>query len=113
MIEVDNEVDLNCELKINKKVLALFYASWCPYCRGFLSSFHKNIANYPSYCIIRVNLDDYSNLLWDDYSVEAVPTIIFFNDGQISSRLDGKSDEGLNEKQLKRWLKNLKNPPIE
>ena len=107
MIEVNDEQDLGRELKGNCKVLALFYASWCPYCMNFLQAFDKNIANYQFDSIIRVNLDDYDNPLWDTYSVEAVPTVIFFEETKIRSRLDGRFGEGLNEKQLKKWLEHL------
>ena len=109
MIEVYNKQDLDKELSSNKKVLALFYATWCPYCMSFLRAFNKNIVGYQFNCVIRVNLDDYDNPLWDDYSVDAVPTVIFFRDGKVRSRLDGRLGVGLSEKQLKDWLKNLSN----
>ena len=107
MIEVYNKQDLDKELSSNKKVLALFYATWCPYCMSFLRAFNKNIVVYQLNCVIHVNLDDYDNPLWDDYSIEAVPTVIFFEDGKVRSRLDGRFGVGLSEKQLKDWLKNL------
>lgn len=107
MIEVYNKQDLDKELSSNKKVLALFYATWCPYCMSFLRAFNKNIVVYQFNCVIRVNLDDYDNPLWDDYSIDAVPTVIFFEDGKVCSRLDGRFGVGLSEKQLTDWLKNL------
>jgi hypothetical protein len=60
--------------------------------------------------IIHVLLDDYDNPLWDEYSIEAVPTLIFFAKGKVSRRLDGKSGAGLNEKQLKVWLEEFNVP---
>jgi thioredoxin 1 len=110
MLEVDNEADLTKQLEKNKKVLALFYASWCPYCQGFLNAFKANIVNYQFDLVMRVNLDDYDSPLWDDYSVEAVPTLILFENGEVCSRLDGGFGVGLNEKQLKDWLKKVNNP---
>lgn len=104
MIEVDNQQDLDRELKSNSKVLALFYASWCPYCGKFVLVFDGKIANFNIGSVIHVLLDDYDNSLWDDYDIEAVPTIIFFVKGKISSRLDGRFGVGLNEKQLRVWL---------
>jgi hypothetical protein len=49
-------------------------------------------------------LDDYDNPLWDDYKVDAVPTVIFFEKGKVGKRLDGKFGVGLNEKQFNVWL---------
>ena len=41
---------------------------------------------------------------WDNYDIEAVPTVIFFEKGKVSRRLDGRFGIGLSEKQLVVWL---------
>jgi len=111
MIEVDNKQDLNSQLKAKGEVLALFYASWCPYCIGFVPVFDKKVANHLNVgSVIHVLLDDYDNPLWEDYAIEAVPTVIFFENGEVCRRLDGKSGAGLNEKQLAAWLKEFSAP---
>ncbi len=107
MIEVNNKRDLDTQLRKNKTVLALFYASWCPYCQSFLRFFDKAILDCDFASVVRVNVDDYDNPLWDDYSIEAVPTLILFNGGKVCSRLDGIFGEGLSEKQLKSWMEKL------
>lgn len=104
MIEVDDRFGLEAELKKNKRVLALFYASWCPYCMRFVPIFGKKVVNLGLGTIIHVLLDDYDNPLWDDYSIGVVPTVIFFEMGKICRRLDGRFGVGLNEKQLSLWL---------
>src|SRR5208337_3117728 len=110
MIEVENKQDLNSQLKTNEKVLALFYASWCPYCMSFVPVFDKKVVNFSFGSVIHVLLDDYDNPLWDDYSIDAVPTAIFFEKGKVYRRLDGKFGVGLSEKQLKVWLEEFKVP---
>lgn len=110
MIEIDSQQDLNCQLKTNEKVFALFYASWCPYCTPFVPIFDKKAANLNVGNVIHVLLDDYNTPLWDNYAVEAVPTVIFFEKGKVSRRLDGKFGLGLNEKQLDLWLEEFKVP---
>ena len=110
MIQVDNEQDLNIQLKANDKVLALFYASWCPYCMRFVPVFDKKVVNFGVGDIIHVLLDDFDNPLWSDYSIDAVPTLIFFEKGKVCKRLDGKIGAGLNEKQLVVWLEEFKDP---
>jgi thiol-disulfide isomerase/thioredoxin len=104
MIEVDNKQDLNEELKKNEKVLAIFYASWCPYCVAFVPVFNKKVGNFSVGPVIHVLLDDYDNPLWDDYDIEAVPTVVFFEKGKVCRRLDGRFGVGLSEKQLVVWL---------
>ncbi len=107
MIKVDNKQSLDEELKKDDKVLALFYASWCPYCIKFVPIFNRKADTFNSGTVIHVMLDDYDNPLWDDYDIEAVPTVIFFEKGKVAKRLDGKFGVGLNEKQLDDWLKKL------
>lgn len=108
MIKVYTKQDLNAELKKNKKVLALFYASWCPYCTRFVPTFNKKAASLDFKSVIHVLLDDNDNPLWDDYDVPAVPTIIFFEDGKVCKRLDGKLGTGLSEGQFKTWIEEFK-----
>jgi thioredoxin 1 len=105
MFEVNNRLDLNIQLKKNRTVLALFYASWCPYCQTFLGVFDRAITKCGFDSIIRVNVDDYNNPLWEDYSIEAVPTVILFDGGKVCRRLDGELGVGLSAKQLDEWLK--------
>ena len=106
MIEIESKQDLDKELGRNEKLLVLFYASWCPYCTRFVPIFEKKIGNSKNIGrVIHFLLDDYDNPLWDDYKIEAVPTIIYFVKGKISRRLDGRFGVGLNETQLNVWLK--------
>ena len=108
IIKVDDRNGLNRELGGNEKVLALFYASWCPYCVAFVPTFSKKVqTNFGLGTVVHVLLDDYDNPLWDDYDIEAVPTIILFENGRVTKRLDGKFGAGLNEKQLSVWFKEL------
>ena len=104
MIEVSNKIDFERQLKKNKKVLALFYASWCPYCKNFLPVFGKNTSKRDSFMVLYVKIDDYDNPLWEEYSIEAVPAVIFFEAGKVCSRLDVRPGCGLNERQFKQWL---------
>ncbi len=104
MIQLDNKQDLDEQLGKSKRVLALFYASWCPYCIRFVPIFKKKTADFKEVTILEVLLDDYDNPLWDDYTIGAVPTAILFEDSRVCSRLDGKPGIGLSEKQIVTWL---------
>jgi len=104
MIEVNNKSDLESQLQKKKRILALFYASWCPFCISFLPVFDKNSSKQGVNLVLRVKMDDYDNPLWDEYSIEAVPTVILFDEGKVCRRLDGKLGCGLSEQQLEEWL---------
>ena len=89
------------------KVLVMFYADWCPFCRRFKPVFDSMADSKEGVkCKMygsRVNDDD--NPLWDRFSINAVPTLIAFNDGKILSRRDAKMGLGLNESDLHSILK--------
>lgn len=104
MIEITTKEDLESQLKRGKKVIALFYSSWCPFCRRFLPAFDKSYSKHLFNLALRIKVDDYDNPLWEEYSIEAVPTVILFEDGKVHSRLDGRFGIGLNAEQFEEWL---------
>ncbi len=107
MIEVSNKNELSSQLTTNKKVIALFYASWCPFCRRFLSTFDKYAKQPNSAMFMRVNMDDYDNPMWEEYDLEAVPSVILFENGKVAKRLDCNLGAGLDEEQFSEWLLRL------
>jgi thioredoxin 1 len=104
MIELSEEAALRKQLKTNTKVVALFYASWCPFCRSFLSVFVKHAERDKTGMFLRVKIDEDENLMWETYSIIAVPSVILFENGTLSRRLDCELGAGLTEKQLSKWL---------
>ncbi len=104
MVDVETEQDLNEQLAANSRVLALFYASWCPFCRSFFSVFDEYARRSCKDFCIKVRIDEDENPLWETYELEAVPSIILFESGQVKRRLDCVMGAGLSEKQFKNWL---------
>jgi thioredoxin 1 len=94
---VDDEHGLDEMLKAKQRVIALFYASWCPFCAKFLPVFESR-AESGEPCFLAVEDDQES--MGDRYSVEVVPTVLFFEKGKVAKRLDGIPGAGLNEKQF-------------
>ncbi len=104
MIEITDEAELKKQLATNDKVLALFHASWCPFCRSFASIFNKYARNPGNLTYIKVRIDDDENPLWETYGFEAVPSLVLFEKGQLRKRLDCELGTGLNERQFVKWL---------
>jgi thioredoxin 1 len=104
MIEVSDKLSFESQLRKSKKVLALFYASWCPYCRNFIGAFNEVAPKSGFGLALRVRIDDYDNPLWEEYSIAAVPAVLVFDGEKVSRRLDCRLGEELSEKQLKGWL---------
>jgi thioredoxin len=99
-----NKRDLLERVNPYQRVLVLFCASWCPFCRDFFPTFDKTVSKNTFDKILRVYIDDLDNPLWDDYSLEAVPTAMLFTYGRETSRLDARLGFGLNEKAFVDWL---------
>ena len=108
MNKIYTKEDLDAELKKSENVLALFYASWCPFCGGFVPRFNEKVTSLGIKNVIHVLLDDYDNPLWDEYDIPAVPTIIFFEKGKVSKRLDAQLGSGLNESAFQIWIEEFK-----
>ncbi len=104
MREVDNEDDLTGILRGSERVFALFYASWCPFCRSFLPIFEEQARRKRYDKFLRVRIDDETNPLWEKYDVKVVPTVILFEGERVLRRLDGALGMGLSEKQLNDFL---------
>ena len=93
------------------KALVMFYADWCPYCQRFKPIFEsaaaKSKSSTTSCKMYEAQVNDDDNPLWDRFSINAVPTVIAFDKGNIISRRDAKMSAGLNESDLDSILKEV------
>lgn len=90
-----------------ENVLILFCASWCPFCRQFFPVFDNASSKFGFDKILRVYIDDDDNKLWEEYELEAVPTVAVFRNGKVARRLDSRLGFGLNENDFVRWLQRI------
>jgi thioredoxin 1 len=104
MDEFTQEDVLAKHLETHSPIIALFYASWCPFCRRFLKVFNDYAEKPAASNYVRVRIDEDENPLWEKYSIEAVPSVLLFKDGKISRRLDCEHGIGLTEEKFKKWL---------
>ena len=68
----------------------------------------RSFANSPTntqHKFYESNIDDDNNPLWERFSIEAVPTLIAFEKGEIVSRRDAKMGIGLIKSDLDSILK--------
>ena len=80
------------------RIFVLFYASWCPFSQRFLPTFERFSKDKSNECA-RIVVDDKPSLS-KKYSIEVVPTVLFFEKGQLKKRLDGATGKGLSEETL-------------
>jgi thiol-disulfide isomerase/thioredoxin len=83
-------------LKVEQRVVALIYATWCPFCMRFLPVFQRYAQERPDF---RLVCDD-REAIADLYDIDVVPAILVFENGKVARRLDGIIGIGLTEKQL-------------
>jgi thioredoxin 1 len=98
MSKINLEHNLEKVLPSKNKSIVLFYASWCPFSQRFLPVFKKYSRANPESCL-EVVTDDKASLC-EKYGVDVVPTVLIFEKGQLTKRLDGMAGKGLTEKQL-------------
>ena len=98
--EFDSKV-LNSE----KKMLVLFYADWCPYCANFKPTFEEIDSSNLQKKAVLVN--EAENPLWDRFSIQAIPTMIAFQNGKILTRRDAKKGIGLTRTDMESIIKEL------
>ena len=92
-------------LNYGKKTLVLFYASWCPYCSNFKPIFEATNTNDAKK--IAAIVDEDENPLWDRFNIQAVPTMIAFEKGNIITRRDAKKHVGLTKDDMESITKEL------
>ncbi len=107
MLEIKNEEELKKLLASNKKLLALFFASWCPYSRAFRPIFESEAGKLKSCACAVAVVDEDDNPLWDRCNVERVPTVVYFKDGKVFKKLVETPGVGLSRKELLDFLKKL------
>ncbi len=77
-----------------ERILAVFYADWCPFCRRIFP--FLDVLNPDScYAVYRVDMSDEDNDLWDSFEIEVVPTLIAFDEGKEFWRANGVLMVGL------------------
>ena len=103
----NSKSELVDHVKRHKRVLVLFCASWCPFCREFFPIFDRTVKKQAFDKVLRVYIDDDDNPLWEGYSLDSVPSAVMFVEGKEAARLDSRLGYGLSEKAFVEWLKKI------
>jgi thioredoxin 1 len=98
---VNNNRALIKALDATDRIVALFYASWCPFCTRFLPVFIKHAEQTGRPFVL---VKDDQEAMAGAYSVKIYPTVLFFENGAVSKRLDGAPGIGLDEQQLMEFI---------
>ncbi|MGM0608430.1 MAG: thioredoxin [Candidatus Muiribacteriota bacterium] len=94
ILYVTSEEDFDNVIKENKLVVADFYADWCPPCKVLAPILEEVAADFENQVkVIKIDVDNNQELA-KRFEVSAIPTIIYFKDGEID-----ETDVGAVEKE--------------
>ena len=82
-------------LKSELPVLVDFYGVWCPPCRQIAPVLERLATEYAGTCkIVKVNHDENTSLS-ERYNLTALPTLMFFQNGQVVKTIQGAQPESV------------------
>ncbi|TLZ67582.1 MAG: thioredoxin family protein [Methanobacteriota archaeon] len=103
-IQVTTVPDFRREVeRSSEPTVVMFTTTWCPFCRRFKPKFVE-VATKADVRSVIAYIDDWENPLWDEYTIDVVPTLILFEGGKPVYRRDGVLGRGLGEKDLQDLL---------
>lgn len=89
IIEIDDDSFETEVLKSDKPVVVDFWAPWCGPCRAIGPIVEELEGIYGDRVkFVKVNVDD-NPLTPSKYGIKAIPTIIFFKDGDAADQITG------------------------
>lgn len=96
-IEIESEQQMNSILESidgEKSAIIDFYADWCGPCRNLMPTLEKIANENENIIVMKVNVDRNSDIARkQDFMVRSIPTLFFYRDGSIQSKLMGIQSE--------------------
>lgn len=103
LTEVSEETFEDLVLKNDKPVIVDFWAPWCPPCKKLTPVMERFAADYEGrIAIVKVNTDVEKSLA-DEFSIRAIPRLIYFKDGKVVIEEGSTSPAGI-EKEIQALL---------
>ncbi|GMT00765.1 hypothetical protein PENTCL1PPCAC_22939, partial [Pristionchus entomophagus] len=89
-----NEPQFTSLLKSKELVVIDFFATWCGPCKMMSPKLEKLSVDFPNVKFAKVDIDDEENLA-SRYSINLMPTFVFFKDGKEIYRVEGTKEDHL------------------
>ncbi|MBN1938255.1 MAG: hypothetical protein JW843_01615 [Candidatus Aminicenantes bacterium] len=88
-------------IRTRDRLFVLFYASWCPFSMAFLSQYLDH-AGGSELCYVRILSNDADDHV-RKYGIDVYPTILYFENGKLARRLDGRYLAGISRLALEKF----------
>lgn len=106
-----DETGIRTFLQATPRALVLFAGEHCPYSATLLPHFQKAAQDGVGGWAYGVReLSETDDLAWDAHQVEVTPTVVGFESGRESVRLEGKRLLGITRPAFQAWLRALPGP---
>ena len=92
----------NTVVTTNNLILVDFWAEWCGPCR-VLTPILEEISNETGLLVGKLNVDENPKKT-SEYSVQSIPTMVLFKDGQPVHRMIGAMPKHRLLKELSEWI---------
>lgn len=106
-VQSDAEFTVELQQASGRCVIADFFANWCGPCRNIAPVYEQLSSKYPSGVFLKVDVDALQTTA-QSQGVSAMPTFIFYINGQKVDTLRGADPQQLEEK-VRRWVESAGN----
>ena len=83
--EINGLKELNEVVNNNKKVLVDVYATWCGPCKMLAPIVNKVSEDVSDLTVVKIDIDENEDIA-AKYGVEAIPTLLVFNNGELVNK---------------------------
>lgn len=92
--QVTSQEDFDDIINSNPHVLMEFYASWCPHCKAFYPVLNEASAklNAEGIIVAQTEIDSFEHIA-DQYGIQSIPTLTFFENGALIAESAGERAE--------------------
>jgi thioredoxin 1 len=70
------------------RVLVDFWATWCGPCKMLIKTLDKYSEEVSEVKVLKINVDEESDIA-AEYGIRSIPTLLYFEDGEIVERQTG------------------------